>query len=93
MQRLIDANKISAYLELEYDGKEVEDFDAEIPVVMTIPDNPTNGDMVKGLFPKCEIMSEDDRFYYIELDSYIPTPIFKNWWNAPYKGGQDADND
>ena len=84
MQRLIDVDKLindginKGFCDWWHEIKNAE-------TVLEIPDNPTNGDMIKAMFPKCEIMSEDDRFYHIELDSYLPTPIFKNWWNAEYK--------
>lgn len=64
--------------------REVVESCAEIKVI-PIPPRATNGDMIKALFPNCEIMATDDKFYYMELDSYIPVPIYKNWWNAPYR--------
>lgn len=53
-----------------------------------IPDNATNGDMIKALFPNASRTAENDNYVYIEnLDSYIPHEFFSNWWNSPYKRG------
>lgn len=43
-----------------------------IPTVLTIPNNPTNGDMIKAMFPK----------YYQGILGYLDNT---KWWNTPYK--------
>ena len=53
-----------------------------------IPDNATNGDVIKAMFPDLEY-KEGVRF------AIIVTPvdaigIWNSWWNAPYqKGGKE----
>ena len=40
-----------------------------------IPDNATNGDVIKALFPQ------------LECDYWCPR-FADDWWNAPYKAGK-----
>ena len=51
-----------------------------------VPDNPTNGDMIKAMFP-CEekecVNSIDYRTYYEGLD--FLKGFNTDWWNAPYR--------
>ena len=76
MQRLIDANNLMEYC-LNQKDKTVDCNDiARFSTVLTIPDNPTNGDMIKAMFP-----NEGD----------FETDFDADWWNAPYKGGQKND--
>ena len=58
--------------------------------VLTIPENPTNGDMIKALFPNIEIYdSEKMESVYtgIPFGKYIGANVdcMRDWWNAPYK--------
>lgn len=46
-----------------------------------LPNNATNGDMIKALFNETE---------YPKLIRLLMTS--DSFWNAPYKGGQDNDN-
>ena len=61
---------------------------------LTIPDNPTNGDMIKALFKPYQI------FVYTDIvDVYLTEDDFNTgnwcqeylayWWNAPYKRGDE----
>ena len=58
-----------------------------------IPDNATNGDVIKAMFPNAKIVETDrEVFLYTgarEKDEDIQ--IFDiEWWNAPYqKGGKE----
>ena len=87
-KRLVDANSITC----ENTWKEWSDDHGDYvvctaPAVLTIPENPTNGDIIKALFPNGVISYGRTRVYY----SYYPDGIFdfhKNWWDAPYKGEQ-----
>ena len=56
-----------------------------------IPDNATNGDVMKAMFPNVNLSSLNNDYVYIEnLDSYIVHEFFKNWWYSPYqKGGKE----
>lgn len=54
-----------------------------------IPDNATNGDVIKAMFPNATDYEYSDAFrlvsgHYIELDKLKVFDLA--WWNAPYKG-------
>ena len=52
-----------------------------------LPDNATNGDVIKALFLHKD-MEIDEHKNYTQMyytDSYITFP--SSWWNAPYKAG------
>ncbi len=96
-KRLIDANKTIK------DGidKGFCDWYDEIKyaeTVLTIPDNPTNGDMIKALFPGAKI---DANVYTYVIEVKLPyhtkhdTGLLfdKDWWNAPYTGLNKPDPD
>lgn len=63
---------------------------------VVIPDNPTNGDMIKAMFPlievKREISSTSDNMV-VRDDSFLGAinRFHTDWWNAQYKGGQEDD--
>lgn len=60
-----------------YDAWELIDNE---PTVLTVPDNPTNGDIIMALFPnRAEFNGGEGSFF------------LKDWWNAPYN--KEADND
>ena len=58
--------------------------------VINIPNNATNGDVIKALFPNsevCEPIIEDDIIHIIFADKADSAIGFDySWWNAPYKG-------
>ena len=57
-----------------------------------IPDNATNGDMMKILFPDFEIRENklSIAFWTLMSDgSYEYNSLPKEWWNAPYKKGEN----
>jgi hypothetical protein len=50
-----------------------------------IPEGATNGDMIKALF-STDIRKESDNMICADIqESGLPTPFWKDWWNAPYK--------
>ena len=55
-----------------------------------IPDNATNGDVIKAMFGVREVdMSNTYCVRFPEEEDYCHY-FFKGWWNAPYKkGGKD----
>ena len=58
------------------------------PNIIEIPDNATNGDMMKILFPDFEIRENklSIAFWTLMSDgSYEYNSLPKEWWNAPYK--------
>lgn len=51
--------------------------------MMSIPDNATNGDVIKAIFPKREVIEHDT---YIEVAWGEGMDEFdKDWWNSPYE--------
>lgn len=69
-----------------YQGSNVRPKDYEIAVIngTPIPDNATNGDVMKAIFKPNRITRTDDT---VHID-YDITP---DWWNAPYqKGGKEC---
>ena len=54
-----------------------------------LPQNLTNGDMIKAMFPKEEIYESDSACVYVGAVMRFDTA----WWNAPYERSTDADSD
>ncbi len=49
-----------------------------------IPENATNGDMIKALFPNVEV-KEKNNGYEVYFGVGTAIQLFNNqWWNAPY---------
>ena len=58
------------------------------PNIIEIPDNATNGDMIKALFD-CKIVVENHFTYTVDVGKdYFWKNFEKDWWNAPYKKGE-----
>ena len=45
-------------------------------------ENPTNGDMMKAMFPNNSCQVYTDYKEIVAMDFYM----LKKWWNAPYEG-------
>lgn len=66
-----------------------------------VPDNATNGDMIKALFPNITVVDNCWGFYSVDLEDLSEdralnsVGLRKEWWNAPYKSevSKDADSD
>lgn len=60
----------------------------ELPTVpaIPIPDNATNGDVIKALFPRIKTKKFTTFLRVIEGEEYIPMTY--DWWNSPYKRGE-----
>ena len=63
---------------------------------VVLPDNATNGDIIKAMYPKGKVRREDswthDRTVFSFPDgSYFGAECRFNtdWWNESYKGGQE----
>ncbi len=63
-----------------------------------IPDNATNGDVIKAMFPEIEIIDirtiidcpEEGTVYFECFEGDNIHSLDLNWWNAPYqKGGKE----
>lgn len=54
-----------------------------------LPENPTNGDMIKAMFPFTESRLDEKTGITLVKWEDGTTKCFKtDWWNAPYKGVQ-----
>ena len=94
--RLIDADKLLTKTQDYGEGQEklilIDPYyvkNAKTVQAIPIPDNATNGDVIKAIFPN--VYSEEcDYDIFITLDG--DTRFTYDWWNAPYKrGGENAD--
>jgi hypothetical protein len=55
-----------------------------------IPDNATNGDVLKAMFPNIEVEEQGKDLFIVFNMDIQGTPFYKAWWNAPYqKGGKE----
>ena len=87
--------------ERELDGNEMRDLLEFLTKLPRIPDNATNGDMVKliqNIFPCVDIYEhyKDDvtfeiDWYEIGIGEHLDFAIDKDWWNAPYKKEGDRE--
>ena len=75
--------------EYVYNGKTLKewiDLMASGKLVVT-PDNATNGDVIKAIFPDAENIRMDNGLplnFVLEFELHRN---YKDWWNAPYKVG------
>ena len=95
-QRLIDANALIKKMEereeqLRDDRSIYESscvvtaLDMFAPTVLTIPENPTNGDIIRALFPNVEVKEKNNGYeIYFGVGTAIQFFNYK-WWDAPYK--------
>lgn len=52
----------------------------------TIPDNATNGDIIKAMFPNCKIILDNEGLIGLRPIGEVWIVWFtQSWWNAPYK--------
>ena len=55
-----------------------------------IPDDATNGDVIKAMFPNIEVEEQGKDLFIVFNMDIQGTPFYKTWWNAPYqKGGKE----
>ena len=47
-----------------------------------IPENATNGDVIKAMFPNLKISEPPTRIGVKEISTYVQT----DWWNAKFEG-------
>ena len=90
MKRLIDANELDDSLGISDEDINFHYMLEEAETVLTIPENPTNGDMIKALFPDIEIAdcTKLDKIYTgIPFGKLIGAnrDCMRDWWNAPWK--------
>lgn len=70
---------------------EMVNSETDAPTVnaIIIPDNATNGDVIKAMFPDIFVKEDptnEDLIMVDDLSTY--TFFYKKWWNAPYKRGE-----
>ena len=54
-----------------------------------LPENPTNGDMIKAMFPNMMDSCWKYKKYLSDIcGDYTAIEYTEDWWNAPYKGGE-----
>ena len=65
-----------------YERETAEMFLSAFEKATVIPDNATNGDMIKAMFPNV------DKYHNMLLENHSKNILFSDdWWNAPYKKG------
>ena len=100
MQRLIDADRFiekvnkdrqhECYMHSWTANDVLKRLDSYYaPTVLTIPDNPTNGDMcIAILKPRKDQIRYEGDWVEIEIQKEgINFSASKDWWNSPYKRG------
>lgn len=58
-------------------------------LMIPFPDNATNGDVIKAVFPNIEIIINTET-HEVTVDDSVNTYMHffdLDWWNAPYKRG------
>ena len=64
---------------------------ADIELAIKIPDNPTNGDVIKGLFQDC-VKDDDFGDAVITVMDGETQYWSRKWWNAQYKAESVAED-
>ena len=56
-------------------------------ITVDIPENPTNGNMIRAIFPNCDwFIIKSLQSVNVTTDTNVPTQTFDlDWWDAPYK--------
>lgn len=80
-----------------WEGEALADINSTKPI-LTIPENPTNGDMIKAIFNPYKICKYEFNvhIYMTERDfeeSDYQMKYDRSWWNAPYKAESEANAD
>ena len=73
--------------EQAYDRGYTDGFDDDIHKIfasITLPDNPTNGDMITTLFPDAKITITGDTVIIERFEPYCKCQFSVDWWNALY---------
>ena len=85
---LINKEKVLKIIDEAGDlGEAHGDINHNCNIILTIPDNPTNGDMIKAIFPKSRIYKLENfvQFWYTENEDGRHVNFRRDWWDAPYK--------
>lgn len=66
-----------------------------VKIGTVIPDNATNGDMIKAMFPNATFMIDEEKDeqgtknLYVYTDDFEGFTVDLDWWNAPYNGVEE----
>ena len=95
MQRLIDANVF--FEQYHYADCNIEMALEYAPTVLSLPNNPTNGDMIKAMYSPYKVCEHKYAVHiYLTVEDFIKADYQMNfdidWWNAPYKGVEHESN-
>ena len=75
-----------------WEGEALADINSTKPI-LTIPENPTNGDMIKAIFPNVEV-KEKNNGYEVYFGIGTAIQFFNHqWWNAPYNAKSEVKAD
>lgn len=89
-KRLIDANVLSE--QYQYAGYNLDMALEYTETVLTIPENPTKGDLIKALLNPRDNqikISPDSLWVEIEIQKTgINFSCLKEWWDSPFKGNE-----
>lgn len=84
----------TVYYDLLADVAEAEEEQESI-LDKIFPDNATNGDMIKTIFPNLEWTDErgDTKSYILEPEHILSPKLiaFNSWWDAPYKAESEVE--
>ena len=72
-----------------YEMETTDMFLASFKRLQVLPDNSTNGDMIRAMFPSVEV-KEKNNCYEVYFGIGTASQYFNHqWWNAPYKGVEE----
>lgn len=89
----ISIAKIPDSIFRRYSNKNAEMLEEAILNGVLLPDDATNGDIIKTLFPHISVEDNCQKYYSVDIenlskDKALNTIGFrKEWWDAPYKVG------
>ena len=90
MRVLIDIPEELANKEHWYTDKEIWTVIKAAQNGTPIPDNATNGEVIKAMFPNIVVEEQSKDLFIVFNMDFQGTPFYKTWWNAPYqKGGKE----
>ena len=69
-----------------------ESIERKVDRAILVPENATNGDMIKAMFPNAIIeINELGSMVHVKYDNHTCWVNYElEWWNAPYKESEGA---
>ena len=86
---IIDSEKVEELFESnwKWEGVAAAFYELVDKEGTVLPDNATNGDMIKAIYPNCVIEEDFSGAVVTRIDN---TQYWrKKWWNSTYKGGNE----